>query len=456
MIEQRVSCEHMGIGLAIAIGVAAIFASAVEAEAQVDPNLQATVNIYSPAVTVVQPSAPAVNPGGLFARSGTKLIPIDSDEFEQLVADKAVAVQRQLAKTLELQSRSEAVKSPSFQRNLQILQGANIDIASEKATRESVHALRLNDLNMLKQLAASLQIPVLPVAPSTTPQPTTLKVSFPLNPTYETDVLKSGNNSSPGASIGFGGSAQVTAAGFRQNDLMAVLVGSGSGRYPAFPTKSLDTFVAQGLYQFYLDAYQGDGSLIDPKNPPKALNPNNVTVDTLGIGVLDQDAYTAGYHNQIANLLTPQITLSRQNINLSGNSAPCTTIYNPLPGFCNFANLTLIVGQTASDVLSQQNANITASGTLGWRINKTDLTVAVQAAALGRYYENFAGGRQDLQLQAGTLLTYVPSGNISFSLPVTYYKNYSSFAPAAWSGFVIQPTLTIAFTYPAPPAMPPN
>jgi hypothetical protein len=450
MIEQRVSCEHMGIGLAIAIGVAAIFASAVEAEAQVDPNLQATVNIYSPAVTVAQPSAPAVNPGGLFVKSGTELIPIDIDDLERLVADKAVAVQRQLAKTLEFQSNPGGV-APK-----QIPKGANINFASEQATRDSVHALRLNDPNMLKQLAAALQIQVLPVKPSTTPQPTTLKVSFPLNPTYETDVLKTGNNSSPGASIGFGGSAQVTAAGFRQNDLMAVLVGSGSGRYPAFPTKSLDTFVAQGLYQFYLGAYQGDGSPLDLKNPPKNLNPNNVTVDTLGIGVLDQDAYTAGYHNQIANLLTPQITLSRQNINLSGNSAPCTPIYNPLPGFCNFANLALTVGQTASDVLSQQNANITASGTLGRRIDKTDWTVAVQAAALGRYYENFARGRQDLQLQAGAVLTYVPSGNVSFSLPLTYYKNYSSFAPAAWSGFIVQPTLTVAFTYSAPTAMPPN
>jgi hypothetical protein len=451
----------MGIGLAIAIGVAAIFASAVEAEAQVDPNLQATVNIYSPAVTVVQPSAPTVNPGGFVAKRGSQLVPIDSDVVEQMIVERALAVQLQF---LKLQSNRAAPKSLSPQdlELNQSLQGLDMDITNKDTMRKSISKrisdIKRNDPDRYKRLAAQVVV-VIPVTPSATPQPTTLKVSFPLNPTYETDVLKTGNNSSPGGSIGFGGSAQVTAAGFRQNDLMAVLVGSGSGRYPAFPTKSLDTFVAQGLYQFYLGAYQGDGSSVDLKNPPKdskEWNSNNVTVDTLGIGVLDQDAYTAGYHNQIANLLTPQITLSSQNINLSGNSARCTTIYGSLPGFCNFANLALTVGQTASDVLSQQNANITASGTLGWRINQTDWTVAVQGAALGRYYENFAGSRQDLQLQAGAVLSYVPSANVSFSLPLTYYKNYSSFAPAAWSGFIVQPTLTVAFTYSAPAAMPPN
>jgi hypothetical protein len=66
-----------------------------------------------------------------------------------------------------------------------------------------------------------------------------------------------------------------------------------------------------------------------------------------------------------------------------------------------------------------------------------------------------AGGRRDLLLQAGPALTNT-NGNVSFQLPVTYFKNYSTVSTAAWSGLVVQPTLTISFTYTAAPAMLPN
>jgi hypothetical protein len=94
-------------------------------------------------------------------------------------------------------------------------------------------------------------------------------------------------------------------------------------------------------------------------------------------------------------------------------------------------------------------------------------TVTLQGIATGKEYENFIGGRRDLQLQGGPVLSYAPIthfvitpaeyATVSFTLPVTYYRNFSTVSAAAWSGLVIQPTLTIAFNYTADPkTLPPK
>jgi hypothetical protein len=318
-----------------------------------------------------------------------------------------------------------------------------------KSSRLTVECLR-----QLKRRRAGGGIPLPSVAGG---QHTKVYVNIPLNPTYETDVLKTGSNSSPGASAGFGGNVMVTTGvgSDRPFDLIAFAAGSASARYPAYSSKNLDTATAEVAYQFFLDAYtyNPDGTLkYITKDNPDASPPKMITIDTLALAVLNQTAFMPTYRTEIANLLTPQIILSRQNIDLSNNAPPCRATYQPPPpapaneGFCYFANLSLTAGQTFSDVLSQQNANIAGSAALGWRVPNSDWTLSLQGIATARDYEDFVGGRSDLLVQAGPVLAYAPSSNVTFSMPISYFKNYSTVSAAVWSGFVVQPTLTIAFS----------
>ncbi len=172
-----------------------------------------------------------------------------------------------------------------------------------------------------------------------------------------------------------------------------------------------------------------------------------LTVNTFALGIQNQAAFMPTYRSEIADLLTPQATLGRQNIDLS-NGMPCKPIYNPNlqqnpAGFCYYANLSLTAGQTFSDVNTLQNANIAGAAAMGHRFDGTDWTLELQATATGRYYKNVA--RQDLTLQAGPAATYVPNSHLKFSLSISYFENYSTLAKAAWSGLVVQPTLTINF-----------
>ena len=143
---------------------------------------------------------------------------------------------------------------------------------------------------------------------------------------------------------------------------------------------------------------------------------------------------------------SPQVTLARQNISLAGNAfctpPPGADGKKALPGYCYYADLSLTIGQTFSDLLTQQNFNIAGGATVGWRIHHTDFVVALQTTVTSRTYTNFPGGRRDVQV--GPVLKYT-RGNFAFSLPVTYNQNFSSVAAAEWNGVVIQPTLTISF-----------
>jgi hypothetical protein len=295
-----------------------------------------------------------------------------------------------------------------------------------------------------------------------TEQPTSLTVGFPFNPTYETNVLRSNTNISSDTSLGFGGSILMTAAGFKDRpfDLIAFGASSASARYSAFPSKSLDTITEQGFYQIFLDAYAyhyGDGTLfyIHPKSSD-IPSPNMITVDTLSLGFQNQTAFTPGIRVETADLLTPQITLARQNISLLGGNQDnrCSASSAGSFGFCHYADLSLTIGQTSSDVLTQQNASLTASGTLGWRFDNSDWKLTIPAVATAREYENVIGGRQDVLVQIGPVLTYTrpprtpDEPSIMLSLAMTYNQNYSTVSAAAWHGVIIQPTLSLAFTPP--------
>jgi hypothetical protein len=334
------------------------------------------------------------------------------------------------------------------------------------------------------------------------PQWTKVKISFPFNPTYETNVLRSNQGDSPGTSLGFGGTFLVTASpGLRDRpyDLIAFSAQATSVRYPAFPAKNVDAVTTQGAYQFLLDA---NGYIPGRSNPihiesdlrdveavrlaktdveaaqakvneltkpmPAA---NMITADTFALGYQNQTAFTPTFHHETADLFTPQGTLARSNMPLFGSDgfnqcAPAGQDKAQQPdktksGFCYYADFSLTVGQTFSDQITQENANVAASATLGKRFDKTDFKLALQTTVTEKTYEYFPGGRQDLQLQIGPTLSYAPSasnlstdGNsitsaVAFSLTATYNQNYSTVAAAAWRGVIVQPTLTIAFQPPA-------
>jgi hypothetical protein len=292
-------------------------------------------------------------------------------------------------------------------------------------------------------------------------QPTTLKFSLIANPTYETNVLKSNQNIQSDTSLGLTGTGLFTTHGFRDYDIIAFIAQSASARYTDFPSKSFDSFTAQGFYQFFLDAQTAKDTPIGNGNPlPTDENLNMVTYDVLAVGFVNQTAFVPTYQAETANLFTPQVTLARQNIGLLGLSDPgCMpwSNYNPTPSkplqpsYCYFANISVTAGQTFADVPTLQNANIALSGTVSKRFNNTDWVLSLAGTATGKDFENVPGGRQDLQLQLGPQISFTPSKCVSFSLSVSYYRNYSTLATAVWDGFIVQPQLTVNFGVEPPP-----
>jgi hypothetical protein len=298
-----------------------------------------------------------------------------------------------------------------------------------------------------------------------TKQPTNVVFNFPINPTYESNVLKSSSSIDNGGSFGFGGGVQITTAGLESRpwDLIAFSATSASARYVGFPAKSVDAVSEQWAYQIFLHAiyypdHQHPADIYDPAHPPKdQLYIGTMTVDTLSFGVINQTAYTPGLRRETADLFTPQFTLARQNISLFGigddpTDNQCWTSNKKAgPGFCHYLDLSLTGGTTFSDVTAQQNLNISAAANLGWRVAGCDWKIALPTVLTARYYENVLGGRQDLLLQVGPTFTYTPpqppAGQLAytFSVAMTYNQNYSSLATAAWRGVIVQPTLTLAF-----------
>jgi hypothetical protein len=426
-----VSPSHLGVGAAIAIGLATSLASSSQAQAQ-DLNLQTQLNIFAPPVTVVpltsvgkESALNALNNCG----SKSKFFAENPDLIDFLKANPDVTIDDLIALSSQFQERFN-----EFLQTRHPNAGAN-------AKRKTKFLLP----------PASIDF-------NCAVQQTKFKATFPVNPTYETDVLKKGDNSSSGVSAGFGSNFLLTTAGGRPFDLIAIGAGETSVRYPSFSSASVDAVTSQLFYQAFL---QGYGYLKDGQPVPDIekytggqLVPGLITFDTISFGVQNQTAFTPTFNTEKANLLTPQVTIARQNIDLDDpGRADIMKCNIQAQGFCHYADLSLTVGQTFSDVLSQQNFNVAGSGAIGWRIDST-WKLALQLIATGKDYEDFVGGRQDVLLQVGPVLSYNPNNNVSFSLPISYFKNYSTVSAAAWSGLVVQPTLSIALTYAPTAAMP--
>lgn len=309
-----------------------------------------------------------------------------------------------------------------------------------------------------------------------TRQPQKVQISFPFNPSYETNTLKSlGNNNSPGESAGFGGNVLIT-TGIKDRpwDFFILNAQEASARYTPIASPSTDGLSQQASYQLFLHAYgynPDNKMFVDNLVPGSPVPPGGLmTFDTMTFGVLNQTGFAPTFKSEKSDFLTPQILLARQNIGLDDLSGkPCVTGAGDARTFCYYLNASLTAGQSFSDVIPLENVNFAASVTLGWNIT-SEWSLTLPATATAKDYEHVVGGRRDLQLQVGPVLSYSslnkfplrcpikdpPSDTCSehqeniaytFKLPVSYYKNYSTLSTAAWSGWVIMPTLSISYNW---------
>jgi hypothetical protein len=424
---------HAGFCLVLAV---IIIVPLDRALAQADLNLQSRVETFSPPFVVQPLPAPKIASQEVTSEK----LPSRSRLLDFITKQLAERRKRQLFRMLESDIPLADIVS-RFKESV----AKGIDPSIERLSPELVIKILNHPAVSTKNIykfALIVGFPPTAIKFDGKPQPVQVKVSIPFNPTYESNVLKSNSSSIADTSAGFGGNVQVILPGLRNFDLIAVAAGAASARYTDTPAKSLDSFNSSVAYQYFIDATTADGSPLDLKKVP---SPNLLTIDTLTFGFQNIAAYEPAFRAETADLFTPQATVARQNINLSGGKE-CQTAADPTSkGFCTYANLAANVGQTFSDQLIQQNANVAAAATIGWRIDRTDLAFELQAVATGKAYENFAGGRQDVLLQQGAILKYAPSKSVNASLAVNYYEQYSSVSAASWRGLVVQPTLTILF-----------
>jgi hypothetical protein len=126
-------------------------------------------------------------------------------------------------------------------------------------------------------------------------QPTSIKVSFISNPTYETNTLKTASNSGHDISSDLGGSVLLTTGlgETRPYDLNLLQRAIGVPALCDVHLQSLDTLNAQAAYQYLIDAYfyneRSQAVPLDPKHIPPI---NAVTYDTASFGVLNRTVHS--------------------------------------------------------------------------------------------------------------------------------------------------------------------
>jgi hypothetical protein len=439
---------------AMSMAVAAVIASVGESRAQADLNLQTQADIISAPFSLRQPQSIDTRPI-VERRVERREVHTDNNEaIKQIFRD---AIQKFQKFNLEKNIKSSTGKN--------VPKNAEACVKSQSAVNTCTETLKDHLSEEDRAKLTAFQPPgtiFVETKTNTIPakQPTNVKFIFPFNPTYETNVFKSNTNVHPDTSFGFGGGWQVVTGvgdhGERPFDLVALSVGSASSRYTAFPSQSADVLTAQGFYQYFLGAYRGDGTLIvlppaGAQAPAELIKLEKmITVQTVAVGIVNQTAFVPTYLHEKADFFTPQVTFARQNISLDANNKGCVD-GNGVHNFCYFANLALTPAQTFSDVATLANANVAASATIGTRIDHTNLVAALATTVTGKAFEYVRGGRQDLLVQIGPNFQYGVNNCFNASLAVTYNRNYSTLTPAAWSGWVVQPTLNVIFPVPAMP-----
>jgi hypothetical protein len=466
-----VSARRIGSwgGGALAAALAWISGAVLEAaHAQVDANIQSTLQIYAHPLTLPSSDLQQLTDNTGACLSDPVFILILS-RYKKLnfpalpVADNPGEIDIQKNSVVQF-----------FDHNRQLAAKTLADFFRLHPNKKDIEKAVSEFYSKNKSSAKSpKQARIQAIAPSPIPYcaPQNItKFSFPFNPTDESNVLKSSLNNSPGTSLGFGGTVQYFATIPNTFNVLGFSASEQSVRYGQFPSKSLDSVTSQAAYQIYLGAsgYKADGSLIDPIIPGTPTNPGTpkadippqgmITAYSIAFGFQNQTVYVPAFHSETVDLFTPQVTYNIQNLPLLNHKGCDAEIPDPRKqGFCSSVDFAFTAGQTFSDVSTQQNANFTVSMTPGQRIPDTDWKLTLPIAATGRFYEDVPGGRNDVLLQIGPALTYAPppffdatGGSYSalFSVSAIYNQNYSTVSTAAWHGYIIMPTLTIAFQPP--------
>jgi hypothetical protein len=361
---------------------------------------------------------------------------------------------------LQLDAGKQAAETTCYESKRRCLSETEIDALFQKQSKTKT---LLEDLstnrNLLAELksaatplarkrqivkALALPINVKPKPGETAPsQPTAVKFTFPQSPTYETNATKSNTNPMSDSSMTLAGGFTVTAQGFRNLDVVGFSAGSSSVRYARLTTKDFDTLTASALYQAFLGAYDGQGKPLD-LSKGSMLPTGQITFNTLTFGLQNSTTFVPTFRAESVDLFTPTIVYGWQNIAL--DRSPCSSRLMPsVSSFCYYMDVAVTVGQTLSDVTSLQNSSVGLSTTFGDRIADSDFVLTLTSTLTGKVFENVLGGRNDFTVQVGPKLTYTPLKNVSASLAVTYNQNFSTLATAAWHGWIILPTFTLAF-----------
>jgi hypothetical protein len=472
--------KHLGVGFAIASSVAVTLGSGVQAQAQIDPNVQSRAQSYTIPLTVGiaetqfgsvsgPVSAPDVvaalkketsqdqfneNNIGACLTDPPLIFLLYAYNGQQFEKEGYLWLSPHLKQILEkdrnnFKAFSDDQKEPGIAADAALAVGRffTSDKAARSHIRDAIIAYKahLNELvKVYKGRSNELIKIITPFQIGYCGAKSVVKAIAPFNPTDETNVLKSNQNNSPGTSWGYGGTLQafvpVTTPTYQKGnfDVIGFSAQSQSVRYNQYPTKSFDSITTQGAYQLFLGAsgYQSDGlghlvfvptikPLTDKDSiyniPPAGM----ITVDSVAFGFQNQTVYTPTFSKESVNLFTPQITFNEQNRDLSGVGLFCkAAIPDPRKdGFCYYADFSFTVGQSFADVASQQNANVAISVTPGMRLPFTDLKLTLPATVTGRDYEDVIGGREDMLLQIGPALTYSPppfTGRSGESYTVTF------------------------------------
>jgi hypothetical protein len=460
---RTVLSKYLLRGVLLAAAFICISGAAFEARAQADLNIQSRTLIYAPSLI---PSVSDVQ-----QITGTAGACLGDPVFILILLRYADLQLPPEIPPKFMDDKSPAAKNPLvgyLGRNRQLAANILADFFKLHLDRSKIEEAvkRYYSPQRVARKSSDGQLTILTLPPAPTPlcaSQFVAKLSIPFNPTDESNVLKSNLNNSPGTSLGLGGSLQLFLPAARELDVIGLSVSEQSVRYGQFTSKSFDAVTTQAAYQLFLSAcgYKSNGERdcpIDSHKPQDIPPQNMITIDSVAFGFQNQTVYTPTFHSESVDLFTPQVTYNVQNLPIAGHKGCDAAIPDPRKeGFCYYADFAFTIGQTFSDVASQQNANFAVSVTPGWRIPNTDFKLTLPMTATARAYENVVGGRNDVLLQIGPALTYAPppifdaarsTYSVLFSLSATYNQNFSTVSTASWRGYIFMPTLTVAFQPP--------
>ena len=317
MIARRpMAPKHLGVGFAIASSVAVTLGSGIQAQAQIDPNVQSRVQSYTIPLTagIAETQFGPVSGGEIRTLRGQGGAPPKTDIRDKLNPNNVGACLDDPSFVFVLFHYNESL--PQKEQNVylhdkyrEILKAANgipkilsyltdhHDVAPkivsnffsfgrgvfnsdrdkqrEFAVAAIEYYLKPRPLAAASSAAAVARQRAAAVFPISYCAPkVTIKASAPFNPTDETNVLKSNQNNSPGTSWGFGGALQaflpVTTPSHPNGnfDVVGFSAQSQSVRYAQYPTKSFDSITTQVGYQAFLGASGYDSTGLNDKPGP--------------------------------------------------------------------------------------------------------------------------------------------------------------------------------------------